>query len=112
MVDVHDILNEALSALPCPASRHPVDERPATYVAWFEVLAQPVLHASNRIKRIERIIQVDIFSQEPIDDLRREVFDLLIGAGLLISSWGPENYEADTRYRHLPITCSWHEKEE
>lgn len=112
MADVHETLERALSALPCPAGRRPVADRPDTYVSWFEVLGQPALHASNRIRRFERIMQVDIFSKQPIDGLRKEVLALLKEAGLIISSEGPEDYESDTRYRHLPITCSWLEKED
>ena len=100
----HEAIERALSPLSCPYGRAPVKARPDTYVSWFEVLAQSALDASNSTRRMEHMMQVDIYSRGATDALLDTVLRLLRGGGFKVASYGPEDYEDDTRYRHVPIT--------
>lgn len=100
---IHEVLKGALTGLAPKVGRHPLDERPDTYIAWFEVLATPVT-ASNQWIRVRHMMQVDIYSKQPLDELVAAVLYKLRRAGCQIVDWGPELYESDTRYRHVPIT--------
>ena len=100
---IHEVLKEALTGLAPKVGRHPLDERPDTYIAWFEVLATPVT-ASNQWIRVRHMMQVDIYSKQPLDELVAAVLYKLRRAGCRIVDWGPELYKSDTRYRHVPVT--------
>lgn len=106
-MSVHEIMEQALSPLSCAYGHAPMKARPDTYVAWFEVLAQPALHSANVRRRTGHMLQVDIYSREPIEALTDTVLGLLEAGGFRVASWGPEEYEDDTRYRHLPITVRY-----
>lgn len=100
----HEAMEQALRPLSCLYGRAPVKARPETYVSWFEVLAETALDASNRPRRMEHMLQVDIYSRGATDTLLDNVLQLLRGGGFKVASYGPEDYEEDTRYRHVPIT--------
>lgn len=100
---IHETLRAALSGLAPKVGRYPLDERPDTYIAWMEVLSRPV-SASNRWVRVEHLMQVDLYSKGPLDELLILTLRRLRTAGCRISDWGPETYETDTRYRHIAIT--------
>lgn len=100
---IHEVLKGALTGLAPKVGRYPLDARPETYIAWFEVLATPET-ASNRWYRVRHLMQVDIYSKKPLDELLAAVLHKLRKAGCAISDWGPETYEPDTRYRHVAIT--------
>lgn len=100
---VHEVLLQALTGLAPRVGRHPLPDRPETYIAWLELLAQPE-SASNRWIRVSHLLQVDLYSKEPLDELLSRTLYALRKAGCRIAAWGPETYEKDTRYRHIPIT--------
>ena len=52
-MNVHEIMEQALSPLDCYYAHAPVKQRPDTYVAWFEVLGTPALHSSGERRRVE-----------------------------------------------------------
>ncbi len=100
---VNEILLSALSGLAPKVGRAPLSERPDTYIAWFLLRSAPE-SASNRWYRVQHLIQVDLYSRDPLDALLDETLKRLVRAGCSVESWGPEMYESDTRYRHIPIT--------
>lgn len=100
---VHEILLSALSGLAPKVGRAPLSERPDTYIAWFVLRSAPE-SASNRWYRVQHLIQVDLYSRRPLDELLDQTLRRLQLAGCNVESWGPELYESDTRYRHIPIT--------
>ena len=104
MSNVHETMKTALKTLPCPSGHAPLGSRPDTYVSWFEVLAEPALEASNRTRRVRHMLQVDIYSKAPTEALLEQLLRLLKAGGFKIASYGPEDYEEDTRYRHTPVT--------
>ena len=103
-MNVHETMKAALRTLPCPSGHAPLGSRPDTYVSWFEVLAETVLDASNRPLRLRHMLQVDIYSKAPTEALLETLLRLLKAGGFKIASYGPEDYEEDTRYRHMPVT--------
>ncbi len=100
---VHELLKAALTDLAPKVGRYPLDERPDTYIAWFEVRATPET-ASNHWIRVQHLMQVDIYSKTPLDELLTVTLHQLRKAGCHIVDWGPETYETDTRFRHVAIT--------
>lgn len=99
----HETIRAALEGLAPRAGRHPLPDRPDTYIAWMELLGKPI-SASNTWIRVEHLMQVDLYSQFPLDDLLARTLHNLRRAGCRIDDWGPEIYEQDTGYRHIPIT--------
>ncbi len=100
---VHETIKAALEGLAPRVGRHPLPDRPDTYIAWMEVLARPI-SASNAWIRVEHLMQVDLYSQSPLDELLARTLHSLRRAGCRIDDWGPETYELDTGYRHIAIT--------
>lgn len=100
---VHQILKNALDGMAPKVGRYPLDSRPDTYIAWFGLKSTPE-RASNQIIRVRHLMQVDIYSRAPIDDLLAAVLLRLKKAGCSIVDWGPETYETESRYRHVAIT--------
>nr|DAQ01337.1 MAG TPA: Protein of unknown function (DUF806) [Caudoviricetes sp.] len=100
---IHEMLGNALKGLAPAVGRYPLNECPDTYIAWFEVKATPE-SASNRWIRVRHMMQVDLYSREPLDTLLAATLYALKRAGCVISDWGPETYETETRYRHIQIT--------
>ena len=105
---VHESMAQALGTLPCPSGHTPMSERPDTYVSWFEVLAEPALDSSNRLRRMEHMLQVDLYSKAPTERLLSRLLTALTAGGFRVASYGPEDYEDDTRYRHTPVTVRFY----
>ena len=103
----HFAIDMALQELGYPHGPAPMKTKPDTYVSWFEVLAQTVLDASNKPRRIDHMIQVDVYSKGATEELTALVIRLLQDNGFKLASYGPEDYEEDTRYRHMPITVRY-----
>lgn len=108
---VNDVINAALSPLPYEISRPPAKGSEQTYLSWFEVDSHTARQASNQRLRTEYLMQVDIYTKQPLIEQPDAVKDALRAAGLKIDHAGPEDYEEDTGYRHLPIRCRWIRKE-
>ena len=107
-VTVHESMAQALRELPCASGHAPLGARPDTYVSWFEVLAQPALDASDRPRRLAHTLQVDLYSRNPTDTLLAALLTALRRGGFRIASYGPEDYEDDTRFRHMPVTVRFY----
>ena len=107
---VNEVITQALSTLPYERSRPPAKAKAQTYVSWFEVTDSTGFQASNRALRTVYLMQVDIYSKKPLTDQPDCVKAALRAAGLKIDSAGPEDYEEDTGYHHLPIRCWWARK--
>lgn len=109
-MDVNENMMRALSALPCEVCREPALAQTDTHVSWFKVMSYPMLDASNRARAVSHMMQVDVYSKRPVDDLAEAVLDALRTGGFKIASWGPDGYEDDTGYHHVPITVRWSER--
>lgn len=105
--DVNEVMCAALSTLPWPATQQVSAGKEDIYLRWSTVLGSYPLYASNAPRRVSYLMTVDIFSKLPIGDELAQVQAALVAAGIKPTSWGPQYYETDTRYHHLPITCRW-----
>lgn len=108
---VHEVINAALASLPYEISRPPAKGSEQTYVSWFEVDSHTAYQASGERLRTEYLMQVDVYTKLPLVEQPDAVRDALRAAGLKIDHSGPEDYEEDTGYHHLPIRCRWARKE-
>jgi len=109
---VKEVFHTALKATPYPVTQPPVKGDKPVYLAFFEVLAQPTSYASNRPQHIRHTMQVDIYARQQVGPELDVVVKALRAAGIHVDSWGPEDYETDTRWHHLPITCFYTESTE
>ena len=66
--------------------------------------------ASNQTQRIRHLVQLHVYSLLE-DGTHRALFfqalALLKAAGVKVASWGPDDYEQETRRHHISCTCSW-----
>lgn len=112
-MDVEQVFQAALSALPCPVSKPPAGGKHKTYATFNEVLGQYTAHASNAPRRLYHMVQFHVFSK--LDDgTHRTLFfqglTLLKAAGVRVRSYGPNDYETETGYHHIAATCEWVER--
>ena len=111
-MDMEQTFQATLGALPCPVSKPPADGRNESYVAFVEVLGTFDGYASNEPRRLVHMVQVHAYSKR--DDgyhrtLLTEAIELMRAAGIRVRSYGPDDYEKDTGYHHIAITCEWTE---
>lgn len=99
---IHETLLHTLGGLAPAVGRAPLSKRPDTYIAWTLIRSAPRT-ASNRWLRAEHLVQIDLYSTAPLDELLTLTLHRLRKAGIQVADWGPETYETDTRYRHIPI---------
>lgn len=102
---VYEVFQTALTSTPYPVTQLPIRGNAPVCLAFFEVLGQPAAFASNQAQRIRYTMQVDIYSRQPIGTELVTVLQALRASGVTVGSWGPADYETDTRWHHLPITC-------
>lgn len=102
---VFETFHAALSATPYPVTQQPIKGDVPVYLSFFEVLGQPSSYASNRPQRVRYTMQVDIWGRQAIGPEFPAVAKALRAAGITVASWGPADYETETRWHHLPITC-------
>jgi alkanesulfonate monooxygenase SsuD/methylene tetrahydromethanopterin reductase-like flavin-dependent oxidoreductase (luciferase family) len=107
-VDIGELFYQTLSALPCPVSNVPAGGKHETYATFNEVYGEYEAYASNDPQRVYHMVQVHVFSKRD-DGTHRELFsqaiELLRAAKVKVRSWGPDEYETDTKYHHIAATC-------
>lgn len=112
-LDVEQTFTAALSPLPCPVGKEPMDGGEETYCTFNEVLGTYEAHASNQPRRLNHMMQLHVFSRRD-DGTHRELFfravELLRAAGVKVRHYGPDDYETDTGYHHIAATCEWSER--
>lgn len=108
---IHEAMRQALTGLAPTVGRTPLAERPDTYIAWTLIRSAPRT-ASNRWFRAEHLIQIDLYSKGALDELLTLTLHRLRKAGIQVVDWGPETFETDTRYRHIPIDVRLETREE
>lgn len=102
---VYEVFQTALTKTPYPVTQLPIMGNAPVCLAFFEVLGQQANFASNQPQRIRHTMQVDIYGRQQIGPEFLTVAKALRAAGITVVSWGPADYETDTRWHHLPITC-------
>lgn len=106
---VFQAFDAALSATPYPVTQRPVKGDAPVYLTFWEIMGHPTAHASNRAQRITHTVQVDIFARQAVAPELDVVRKALTAAGIRVGSWGPADYESDTGWHHMPITCYYAE---
>ena len=103
-VTAFEIVKQALAACPYPVTQKPVAGTQPVYLSFEQIYARPV-RASNGMRRAVSTMQVDIWSRQSVSPELYPVMRALEAAGVRVQGWGPQIYEQDTRWHHLPITC-------
>lgn len=103
-------LTRALAACPYPGTQIPVEGKGPIYVSFTEVSGRPTMYASNKPRTVEHMMQVDIWSRMPISPEVMVVVKALWAGGIMVVDWGPQMYEDDTGWHHMPITCRYNER--
>ena len=98
---IHEMLSNALKGLAPAVGRYPLNERPDTYIAWFEVKATPE-SASNRWIRVRHMIQVDLYSRWTPCWRRRSTHSNALDASSAIGGQKPTKQKPDTGIFRLP----------
>ena len=104
MTDVNELISAALAGLPCPATRTPAVGACDQYVTWHVLMSTPTAYASNQPRRMEHMVQIDIYSRIHYAELLSRLLVTLRESDLALQSVAAEDYEPTTRYHHLPVT--------
>lgn len=103
-----EAITRALAACPYEATQVPVRGKGPTYVSYQLVSGKPV-SASNAAQRWIATMQVDIWSRRAVAPELYPVLKALADGGITVTRWGPQMYEDDTGWHHMPITCEYAE---
>ena len=107
-MEIGELFYSTLSALPCHVSTVPAGGKHMTYATFNLAYGKYQNYASNEPHRTYHMVQVHVFSLEHDGTHRAlmyQAIELLRAVGVKVRSWGPDEYEADTRYYHIAVTC-------
>ena len=100
-----EAVKAALDPLGYDVRRWPGKTGDESYVALTVLSVDAGLTAGNLPRRRQQRVQVDLYSLLPTDALCDRAIAALEAAGCPVSGVGPELYETDTKYHHMPIIC-------
>ena len=103
-----EAIQRALQSCGYPATQIPVTGDAPVYVGWQMIVAVPKV-ASNGIRRITTTFQVDVWGRLPIGPELYPVLKALTKHKLVPVRWGPQIYEQDTGWHHLPVEAQYTE---
>lgn len=109
---VFETFRQALGATPYPVTQQPITLAAPVCLTYFLVASVLTAHASGKARRIRHTVQVDIYARAAVGPEIDVVVGALRAAGIGVTEWGPADYERDTRWHHMPITCTYNEKTE
>jgi hypothetical protein len=109
-VNINPIIEFALSGLTLNAKSVPIfpivctdSTKPSTYVTYYTVLEKDSEYADDDAVETDTTGAVDIFCKGNYKSLLVDIKARLKIAGFTILSCGPEQYESNTGYYHVPI---------
>ena len=109
-MNINPIIESALSGLTLNSksvSVYPVvckdATKPTTYVTYYTVLEKDGEYADDDAVETDTTGTVDIFCKGNYKSLLADVKARLKIVGFTILSSGPEQYESDTGYYHVPV---------
>lgn len=76
---------------------------PAAYITYYTVLEKDSVYADDDAIEADTTASVDVFCKGNYKSLLTDVKARLKTAGFTIQSTGPEQYESNTGYYHVPI---------
>ncbi|MEA4928587.1 MAG: hypothetical protein VB104_07920 [Candidatus Limiplasma sp.] len=100
-----ETVKSALDGLGYDVRKWPGKTGETTYIALSFLTLETVVAAGNMPRRRVAHIQVDLYSKLSLDDLTALATVALEAAGCPVESEGPETFEDDTQYHHMPIVC-------
>lgn len=118
-----EVYYEALSRVthegaPVPVYQPPVPDDPELgrppelYIVFNEAQGRETFDRSNAPGRIDHLVQVHVFTLDP--GIMRSVMSsaraCLKDAGIKTMYTGPQMYDDDTKYHHLPLYSRYVEK--
>lgn len=102
-MDAMRAVYDAVTAAGFEVAQPPAEGTGDTYCSFFLVSGR-VYTASNAVRRWRTMIQVDLWSRLGAGPDVKRLLNALAGAGFAIRDYGPETYEDDTRWYHMPVT--------
>lgn len=109
-MNINPLIETALSDLKLNAKAVPVypivctdKTKPTTYITYYTVLEKDGAYGDDDAVETDTTATVDIFCKGDFKSLLADVKARLKTAGFTISSVGPEQYETDTGYYHVPV---------
>lgn len=104
-MNVQARIQAALEATGYPVTQKPVQGSGPVYLCYSLLLSRPEDHSSNGARTLMHMLQVDIFTRQTSGPELGDVLRALRAHGIRCGSWGPDDYEQDTGWHHMPITC-------
>ena len=98
-------IDEALAAMDVPVVEPPYMGASDTYVTFQLVLDSDQLWAEGDGSEGAILWAVDLFTRGEWLAGAQQIKRLLTGNGFVVSGVGPQMYENDTKYTHIPISC-------
>lgn len=103
---VAERINAALAETGIPVTQRPVTGTAPQYLTFSLTLGRVAAFSGNKPRRVRHLITVDLFSRTPTDSDDAELIVRALAAdGIRATNWGPEAYETDTRWYHLPFSA-------
>ena len=108
MTDKH--LKTTLEALGVPVARLLYKGNADTFITFQRVNATPAQHADDDGQEVERLYRVDLFSKDDYTELLDRLKQALEDADFYGLVEGPELFEDDTKYFHIPLDVNYLEE--
>lgn len=108
MISIEKIIYDTLQLTGIEVTQRPVTGTASRYLTFNVTMGALAQYASNTPHRVTHQITVDLFSRD--EPVSRDVMDIIMtlhGNGFRVDGWGSCDYEADTRWYHIPITCRY-----
>ena len=104
-MNINPIIESALAGIGCPVSAIKISDagKPETYIPYYTTMENGELFGDDEEIGGATYATADIFSQRNFKVLVRDVKKALNAAGFTVTSAGPEMWEKDTGYYHVPV---------
>lgn len=98
-MSLNKLIIQTLSPTNVPVNFHKYSGSESTYITFFEINDQGAIYADDEEKRANHSIQVKVSSNGNIDNLVKQVHDLMTAAGFTKRNYF-DQYENDTETYH------------
>lgn len=104
---ISEIINGALEGLPWPCHEMSDVSSDVTYLTWYPMQQIATVTASGVTRRAAQQAQVSIYSDFPIGEELNQVVRALKAAGLRVTQYGSQGYDAASERYNCPIIVQW-----
>lgn len=102
-MNVNPLIETSLAGIGCPVDPIKHDGTEDEYIVYYTTIEVGEFYADNEEIATGTYATVDIFCKGNFKALAAEVKSRLKQTGFTIIGYGPETYEPDTGYYHVPI---------